>query len=805
MKINSIHIIGLRGVRNEIAIPLDSNSALFYGDNGTGKSTISDVLEWFFFDKVSHLSDGEIGKKGHNAMRNIALPDDSVAALKLNMSDLEFEPTKTIEVKSDKLVSQISNDDESIAEYMTLSANENFILRYKDLDDFARATKKDRLTKLSDIIGYSQITKIRGELQSTCSALKKEIKLKSFEDQISYQQSQILEQFARNTASDKQFFEAVNELVEPFDLKVSSFADVNAALERVKQADNDKEVSQDALLAKIQEKIILLLTHLDELESQYEEYKKLFEGMASNAEKLKNLILEKLLSSGREVLEDESYSRDECPLCLTQQDVPKLKTSIAGRLDELESVKKERVKLEELKKALLDQISLTRQVVDSVLEEKQVTEEENAEYKQSFTEIKNKLEESKKALDPNPLLVTSLIESSDLKINRAKVLEIQEKSKNELQNIRKEKASNPKLDAYNKIKIADNAYAQVRKLEQERATYNHQLETMETVHKEFRKLQKSSIGAFWGAFSERINDIFQFLNPEIKIENIRLVPVEENDELTGVTIEMDFLDMKGVSPPHKYLSESYQNCVGISFFLASVEAFNNQNKFIVFDDVISSFDAGHRKRFADLLIEQYEDYQLILLTHEAAWFEIVRNLTKGTKWLVKEIKYSDSDGTYMDEPSKDLKARIESKIKDSNKDNLGNDARKYLEAILKDIACNIEVGIPFKFNSENEDRMPYELLTAIKATLKKRNCSELVGNEVIDRLLSSTFIGNKDSHDSSYNPDLSDLKAFWQDICDFKILFFCGTCSGCISLKYYDNVEKKIRCKKGEVSYSWKK
>jgi energy-coupling factor transporter ATP-binding protein EcfA2 len=329
---------------------------------------------------------------------------------------------------------------------------------------------------------------------------------------------------------------------------------------------------------------------------------------------------------------------------------------------------------------------------------------------------------------------------------------------------------------------------------------------MEAVHKRFRNLQKDSIEAFLGAFSERINAIFQFLNPTVKIENIRLVSIEANDELSGITIEMDFWNKKRVSPPHKYLSESYQNCVGISFFLASVEAFNSQNKFIVFDDVISSFDANHRKRFAELLVEQYEEkYQLILMTHEETWFEWVRHLVKNKDWLLKEIKYNESAGTYMDKPAKDLRERIEFKIESSDKENLGNDARKYLEAILKNIVWNLEVKLPFRFNSDNEDRTVYELLTEIKGTLKKRNCSELLGNDVIDRLLGSTFIGNKDSHDSSYSPSLLDLKAFWRDICDFEGLFICSTCGSYISHKYYDNVEKKIRCRKGEISYSWNK
>jgi len=39
--------------------------------------------------------------------------------------------------------------------------------------------------------------------------------------------------------------------------------------------------------------------------------------------------------------------------------------------------------------------------------------------------------------------------------------------------------------------------------------------------------------------------------------------------------------LKDVSPPHKYLSGSHLNCIGIAFFLASAEAFNKKNKFLV--------------------------------------------------------------------------------------------------------------------------------------------------------------------------------------------------------------------------------
>lgn len=71
------------------------------------------------------------------------------------------------------------------------------------------------------------------------------------------------------------------------------------------------------------------------------------------------------------------------------------------------------------------------------------------------------------------------------------------------------------------------------------------------------------------------------------------------------------------------MSESHINCLGLSFFLASVKAFNKESKFFVLDDVISSFDRSHRYRFAQLLANKFSDYQVILLTHEKDFFELV--------------------------------------------------------------------------------------------------------------------------------------------------------------------------------------
>ncbi len=62
-KIKALALKGIRGVREKFGLNLDGKSILIYGDNGTGKSSFTDALEWLYYDQIEHLSNEEIGKK----------------------------------------------------------------------------------------------------------------------------------------------------------------------------------------------------------------------------------------------------------------------------------------------------------------------------------------------------------------------------------------------------------------------------------------------------------------------------------------------------------------------------------------------------------------------------------------------------------------------------------------------------------------------------------------------------------------------------------------------------------------------
>ncbi len=92
-----------------------------------------------------------------------------------------------------------------------------------------------------------------------------------------------------------------------------------------------------------------------------------------------------------------------------------------------------------------------------------------------------------------------------------------------------------------------------------------------------------------------------------------------------------------------------------------------------------------------------------------------------------------------------------------------------------------------------------ELLTDLKTRIKN---TELKDNLTINRLSSSMFIGNKESHDSLFEASSDDLEAFWEDIEAFKDIFFCISCSKYVSFSRDSGSRgKKIRCKCGDRMY----
>lgn len=807
IKINKIEIDGIRGVQSKLELPLNGKSIVLYGDNGSGKSSISDSIEWFYTNRVSHLSSTEIDLK--DALRNVNKLDEENSFVSLTyLKSSAFDAERKLSSKKGKFNVEISNDSDQFKDYLSNSESENLLLRYQYLTDFIDNTKSDKLKYLSDIIGYSEVTKKKEILRKSYSGITSEIKAQNYEALINAQKGVLIEKLDAAISQEKNLYEIVQEKIKPLnlDIEIDSFDAIGKVLQILKDSSDKQILEELSFLEKVKLFTDTLSSESELINTTFGILSVEFNKIAADVNRIMQTFYADFIKAGSHIV-SKFHNEDKCPFCLQSKNLEQLKAELTIRLAEIEESSE---KLKTFNNAQKDSGAIADERIkriDAILSDKLITVEANLKIKESIDGLKNKFNDYKKGSlekvtsgNPIPTAESVKIIEADFSFMEsvnARITSIQEVLK---------KVN--KTELFSNISASKEAFLKIKQIEKSKEVLEKQRKSLELIYNTFVKAQKEGLENFISTFSTSINDYYQFMNPDEPFQEIKIVTMGDEDELNGITIAYKYKG-KLVSPPQKYFSESHLNCFGISFFLASVKAFNRVNKFFVLDDVISSFDSAHRKRFADLLFAKFSDYQIILLTHEEDWFtNFVRPQAKKKGWLINEINWTETNGTHLKEEPKDLLERIEDGLSSGNISDLGNPIRKYLEMVLKDIAVNTESKYSFQFNESNEHRMPNELLQGLRSQINKNSIELKSFSELFDRVDQSSLLGNVCSHDNPFNPSIHDLKAFWSDVKELLNLFYCQQpeCKRrAVSIRNYDTVTKKIRCGCDGTKYEWKK
>ena len=768
IKIKNIDIQGIRGVKETLSIPLQGRSIIIYGDNGSGKSSISDSIEWFFKDDVRHLSSMEIDLKF--ALRNTSLTDTENSKVSVTLTNDSLNSQKSLILKKGKLIPEHQNSSIDFNNYLASTSKENLLLRYQYLTEFIDKTKGEKLKSLSDVIGYSEVNKIKDVLRKVYSSIKTELKNQNFENQINTQKEILKEKIGAVVSLEQNLLEKVTDIIKPLNLNIElkSVNDLDILLLKIKSPLNNPQLLELKFLENIKNSLTTLNHEISLVDTEYSKYFDEFNLLASDVQSIMQTFLAEMLKASQTVLERGYHKDDSCPLCLHPNKRDALLLDIRKRLKEIEESSKKKASYDNAKQTVIHISSERIKRLELLKSESLLNEPSNAQIKNGIELLANKLN--------NYLHSGNEKVTSGIKIKNPKELLIKNEDFDFLNEItlridstKKALEKDNTTTIYSNISASKDAFIRIKRFEIEKLKLEKQKNSLEIVFNEFVKKQKEALENFINVFSDTINEYYQYMNPGEQFDEIKIVTMGEEDDLVGITIQYKY-NNNWVSPPQMYFSESHLNCFGISFFLASLEAFNKENKFIILDDIISSFDANHRKLFADLLLEKFSEYQIILLTHEINWFEYVRNAVKNKNWLIKVVKWTDLKETHFEEPPLNLKSKIVAKISDNNVDKLGNYIREYLEGTLKQISINLEVRVKYLSNERNEDRMAFELLSELKSRISKSTAFG-IHLTLFERTLNSIFIGNKDSHDSKYMPSMGDFKAFWKM---FKTLRICS-------------------------------
>lgn len=110
---------------------------------------------------------------------------------------------------------------------------------------------------------------------------------------------------------------------------------------------------------------------------------------------------------------------------------------------------------------------------------------------------------------------------------------------------------------------------------------------------------------------------------------------------------------KLLDTPSEFLNESRLSACALSLFFAALLRqtplrrgdFLNFPRLLVLDDVLISLDMAHRRPLLKMLEQSFKDWQVILLTHERAWYEVAKQTMRSAPWKHLEL-YAVRAGDY---------------------------------------------------------------------------------------------------------------------------------------------------------------
>lgn len=260
----------------------------------------------------------------------------------------------------------------------------------------------------------------------------------------------------------------------------------------------------------------------------------------------------------------------------------------------------------------------------------------------------------------------------------------------------------------------------------------------------------------------RIADIdVEFKSMFLKIMNVdNVVPdLRRTDQKEELHVELsEFYGQHGLSA-RALLSESYRNALAIAVFLAAAMKHSGAPRFVVLDDVTSSFDAGHQFALMELIRTKLQQprnangLQFIVLSHDGLLEKYFDRLDGTSSWHHNKLQGSPPMGAILHQAqgADRLKTTITSLLSVGQVSQAEPLVRQYLEYKLLQIIRKVGIPVPIDFAIKDTSRMVKNSMDAISSAIdlhKKAETLVLDTDQIrnIDTSHVPAIVGNWVSH-----------------------------------------------------------
>ncbi|MDV4159309.1 hypothetical protein [Rhizobium brockwellii] len=218
----------------------------------------------------------------------------------------------------------------------------------------------------------------------------------------------------------------------------------------------------------------------------------------------------------------------------------------------------------------------------------------------------------------------------------------------------------------------------------------------------------------------------------------------------------EFHGLQNVSP-QAVLSESFRNAFAISLYLAAASLYGGMPKFIVLDDVTSSFDAGHQLYLVELLRTTLArpanatGLQVILLSHDTMLEKLFNKHTTSGSWWHQRLEGVPQLGVHPQTGAVNkVKDQTIAMLQAGQVDFAKEGVRQYLEYRLSDLISRLRIPVPVDVAFNDNKQLASEFLNAIDAAVKLNHAANklVMDSTQVSGLNANmiTIVGNFLSH-----------------------------------------------------------
>lgn len=297
-----------------------------------------------------------------------------------------------------------------------------------------------------------------------------------------------------------------------------------------------------------------------------------------------------------------------------------------------------------------------------------------------------------------------------------------------------------------------------------------------------------------------INDIYSQIHgtgaAPIRLE----LPSEEDTNQQRLNLVVDFAANRAGVQPGGYLSDSQIHSLALALRLAAIKRFNTAAPIIALDDVVTSYDADHRRTIAALLAKAFVDFQLIITTHDERFFTYLKDQLGDKNWHFTRIIRLDPDfgPRFIDHRVTDSLIEAKWHIGESAANEMRQAEEERLLELCRDFGVNVRIrSVERAYSYERS-----ELALALANFLGEHGFMPPKVPGVNNRFLISLQQGaveNFGSHfqDGPYGDgSIGDEKARWAEFKYFREKFVCPKC-GKTRFKRPIGMEKVVCAKEG--------